>query len=226
MTQEKELKEQVVCNSCNHTTWHKVISSQVLTTSAYDDIGGDDYLGEVESKWDFLQCLGCGTPSVRMKIENENYEEPYVEFYPERTISHHIRRYYVHLPENLSRLYSEVVKTYNQRNLILCAAGTRALLEGICVNKGIYEGPDAKGKTTKSLEGKINGLTSLVPSNIVKNLHGLRFLGNQALHELDVPDKNSIRLAITVIEDIMNIIYDLDYRAQLLFKKTEKNKTG
>jgi hypothetical protein len=224
MEQETNSKEQVICNTCNHRTWHKIIFSQVFITSAYDGYGGDDYLGEVESKWDLLQCLGCGTPSVRMKIENENFEHPYEAFYPERTISNHTAKYYVRLPDNLSHLYFEVINTYNQGSLILCAAGIRALIEGICVNKGIYEGLDEKGKIVKTLEGKINGLTSLVPPNIVRNLHGLRFLGNQALHELDVPDKNGVRLAITVIEDIMNIIYDLDYRSQLLLQKTAKNK--
>lgn len=224
MEQENSSKEQIICNSCNHRTWHKIIFSQVFTTSAYDGYGGDDYLGEINSKWDLLQCLGCGMPSVRMMIGDENDKLSHVEFYPQRTISQHDWKYYVHLPDNLSHLYLEVVNTYNQGNLILCAAGIRALLEGICVNKGIYEGLNEKGKITKSLEGKINGLTSLVPPNIVKNLHGLRFLGNQALHELDMPDQNSVSLAITVIEDIMNVIYELDYRAQLLLNKTAKNK--
>jgi hypothetical protein len=225
MGQEVISKEQVICNSCNHRTWHNIAFSQTFTTSAYDRFGGDDYLGDIDAQWDLLQCMGCGSISVRMIIENENDEHPYVEFYPERTISHHIRKYYVHLPDNLSHLYSEVVATYNKGNLILCSAGLRALLEGICVNKGIYVGPNERGKNTRSLEGKINGLASIVPPGIVKNLHGLRFLGNQALHELDVPNKNDVKLAISVIEDIMNIIYDLDYRAQLLMKKTaKKNK--
>jgi hypothetical protein len=220
MGTETNSKEQVVCNSCNHRTWHSIVFSQSFAISAYDGYGGDDYLGDVDTRWDLLQCMGCGSVSVRMIIENENDEHPYVEFYPERTISHHFGKYYVHLPKNLAHLYSEISATYNRGNLILCSAGLRALLEGICVDKGIYEGPDEKGKSTKSLEGKINGLASIVPPGIVKNLHRLRFLGNQALHELDVPDKNDVKLAISVIEDIMNIIYDLDYRAQLLLKKT------
>jgi len=222
MEQGMSPKEQVVCNSCSHRTWHNIVFSQVFTTSAYDEGWGDDYLGEVNNKWDLLQCQGCGMVSARMSIEIEGDKHPRVEFYPERTISHHIGKYYIHLPNKLSHLYSEVVATYNQGNLILCSAGLRALLEGICIDKRIYEGLDEKGKTTKSLEGKINGLTSIVPPSIVKNLHGLRFLGNQALHELDVPDDDSVNLAISVIEDIMNIIYDLDYRAQLLLKKTAK----
>ena len=223
MEQDMSSREQVVCNSCSHRTWHNIVFSQVFATSAYDEGWGDDYLGEVNNKWDLLQCQGCGMVSARMSIEIKGEKQPYVEFYPERTISHHVRKYYVHLPDKLSHLYSEVVSTYNKGNLILCSAGLRALLEGICINKGIYEGLDEKGKITKSLEGKINGLTSIVPPGIVKNLHGLRFLGNQALHELDVPNDESVDLAISVIEDIMNIIYDLDYRAQLLLKKTAKS---
>lgn len=224
MTEEINQKEQAICNECNHLTWHKVITSHVLTCSTYDGLGGDDYEGEVDSKWDLLQCMGCGSISVRMTIENESFEKPYVTFYPERTIEHHTAKYYVRLPAKLAHLYYEVSDTFNKKNLILCSAGLRALLEGICVDKGIFEGPNEKGKTTKSLEGKINGLTSIVPPSIVKNLHGLRFLGNQALHELDAPNKSDIQLAINVIEDIMNIIYELDYKAQLLMIKTQKKK--
>lgn len=220
METETNSKEQVVCNSCKHRTWHSIIFSRPFLISGYDGYGGDDYLGNVETQWDLLQCMGCGSISARMVMEDEYDEHPYVEFYPERTISHHVGKYYVHLPENLAHLYSEITATYNRGNLILCSAGIRALLEGICIDKGIGSGPDEKGKSTKSLEGKINGLASIVPPGIVKNLHGLRFLGNQALHELDIPDKNDVKLAISVIEDIMNIIYDLDYRAQLLLEKT------
>jgi uncharacterized protein DUF4145 len=224
MTEENNQKEQVLCNECKHRTWHKVIASHVLTCSTYDGLGGDDYEGEVDSKWDLLQCMGCGAPCVRLTIEIEGFEDPYMEFYPTRTIDHHAKKHYVHLPDKLTRLYYEVINTYNQKNLLLCSAGLRALLEGICVDKEITEGPNEKGKVTKSLEGRINGLTSIVPVGIVKNLHGLRFLGNRGLHDLDVPNESGVRLAITVIEDIMNVIYELDYNAQLLMKSTQSKK--
>lgn len=223
MTEETNPKEQIICNQCKHRTWHKVVTSHVLTCSTYDGLGGDDYETEVDSKWDLLQCMGCGAPSVRLTLEIEGLD-PYIEFYPARTVDHHTKKRYVHLPDKLTHLYYEVINTYNQKNLLLCSAGLRALLEGICVDKGITEGPNEKGKVTKSLEGRINGLSSIVPVGIVKNLHGLRFLGNRVLHDLDVPNESGVRLAITVIEDIMNVIYELDYNAQLLMKSTQNKK--
>ena len=126
---------------------------------------------------------------------------------------------YLHLPEHLDSLYIEVVRSLNVRNFILCAGGIRALLEGICVDKGITKGLNKEGRTVRNLEGKINGLTDFVPLGIVKNLHGLRFLGNQALHELEIPDESELRLALNVVEDILNIVYDFDYRSQALFEK-------
>lgn len=222
MSEETINKEQIICNECNHRTWHRVICSHVLTSSAYDGFGGDDYLGEGKRKWDILQCMGCGSVSIReSSVEEINF--PYVIFYPERNIHHHRAKYFVRLPENLTRLYYEVCHTYNQKKLLLCAAGLRALLEGICNDKEIAEGPNNNGKITKSLEGKINGLASIVPASIVKNLHGLRFLGNQALHELEVPSQSDVTLALSVVEDIMNIIYELDYKAQLLTKNLKKD---
>lgn len=224
MTEETNQKEQVICNECKHRTWHKVITSHVLTCSTYDGLGGDDYEGEVDSKWDLLQCMGCGAPSARVTIEIEGFEAPYMEYYPPRNIYHQTKKHYVHLPDKLAHLYYEVVNAYNQKNLLLCSAGLRALLEGICVDKGITEGPNERGEITKSLEGRINGLASIVPVGIVKNLHGLRFLGNRVLHDLEMPNESGVRLAINVIEDIMSVIYELDYKAQLLMKATQTKK--
>ena len=98
------------------------------------------------------------------------------------------------------------------------------MLEGICVNKGIERGMTASGQIKETLEGKINGLETIVPANIVKNLHGLRFLGNQALHELEVSPKSDLELALTVIEDILNVVYDLDYKAGVLHKNMQRRK--
>ena len=106
------------------------------------------------------------------------------------------------------------MRCFNSHNYLLCTAGLRALLEGVCADKGITSGPNKEGKIVKNLEGKINGLIDLVPMGIVENLHSLRFLGNQALHELEKPEEPELKLALQVLEDILNIVYDLDYRAQ------------
>lgn len=61
-------------------------------------------------------------------------------------------------------------------------------------------------------------MKSLLPVNIVRNLHGFRFIGNRAVHELEAPDKSELGLAIDVIEDLLNFLYSLDYKASILGK--------
>ena len=106
---------------------------------------------------------------------------------------------------------------------MLCAGGLRALLEGICVDQGVRKGPTARGKTSSTLEGKINGLKGLenVPASIVNSLHGFRFLGNTALHELERPHVEDLAMAIEVMEDVMNIIYELDYKSARLYRRVK-----
>ena len=61
-------------------------------------------------------------------------------------------------------------------------------------------------------------MTAVLPSNIVENLHGFRFIGNDAVHELESPTEFALTLALDVIEDILNFLYALDYKADLLEK--------
>jgi hypothetical protein len=52
-------------------------------------------------------------------------------------------------------------------------------------------------------------------------------LGNQALHELEPPDKQDVALAIDIIEDVLNVVYELDYKSALLLERTKnRGKKG
>jgi hypothetical protein len=83
----------------------------------------------------------------------------------------------------------------------------RALVEGISADRGI---------AGRNLEEKIDGMATLLPHNIVKNLHNFRFMGNKAVHELEPPREFEVTLALNVIEDILNFLYELDYKAKML----------
>ena len=61
-------------------------------------------------------------------------------------------------------------------------------------------------------------MTAVLPANIVENLHGFRFIGNDAIHKLEAPAEFEISLALDIIEDILNFLYGLDYKASLLEK--------
>ncbi len=218
-TVSNENKERILCNSCGLATWHLFLFGQEVARPVDSTDANEEYF--YTERWDVLQCMGCEEITIR---ETDVFpwleeDEAVYTFYPERTREHHKLKKYYRFPNNLETLYVEVVNAINKNSLLLCAAGLRALLEGLCENQGIKEGVNEQGKITKSLEGKINGLKSIVPAGIVKNLHGLRFLGNQALHELEIPSKDDLKLALTVIEDIFNIVYDLNYKSQLLYDK-------
>lgn len=158
-------------------------------------------------------CAGCDTCTLEDKYSAEymvRADGEYIYesiFHPKRSQTTRPSKHFQRLPVKLKLLYGEVMSSFNERLHLLCAAGLRALAEGICADKGI------KGK---NLEDKIDGMKRLLPASIVKNLHSFRFIGNKALHELAAPSDFELGLAIDVIEDILNFLYDLDYKAKML----------
>jgi hypothetical protein len=62
--------------------------------------------------------------------------------------------------------------------------------------------------------------------SIKNNLHGIRFLGNDATHELDSLSRDEIMIAIEIMEDVLNYIYELDYKSSRIFQIiNEKHQT-
>lgn len=220
----------VECNSCGGDTWHHLLYTRSIMIPVIEEeqIGPDEIaqskIGEVEERWELFQCLGCD--SITVKIGKEDFDDGimYLTYLPERASYQRQKRQYRAIPDEIQKIYVEVVSAFNIRAPILCAGGLRALLEGICKDKGIERGTTESGQVRATLEGKINGLVAIVPKNIAENLHSVRFFGNLAMHELDVPSRDELDLAITVMEDVMNVIYDLDYQADLLNRKADRLK--
>lgn len=128
---------------------------------------------------------------------------------PKREMKEIKHKRFLHLDTKLAAIYFEVILSFNAESRILCAIGLRALLEGICAEKEI------DGKT---LYQKIDGLKAFLPINIVESLHSFRFMGNVAAHQLQPPKRDELQLAIEVIEDLLNFLYDLEYKVQRLPK--------
>jgi hypothetical protein len=128
-------------------------------------------------------------------------------FFPKRTEHNLKAKNYTQLPKRLENLYKEIIAAFNNETPILCAIGIRALIEGICFDHEI---------TGRNLEKKIEGMTVILPKNIVANLHNLRFMGNEAAHELNSPPQKELQMAIDICEDLLNYLYELDYKASNL----------
>ena len=210
----------IFCNSCLNVTRHENLRG-------YEEARPT---GEVVD-WQIVQCAGCENISFYrlQKIEVEGGWEATGEgIYPPRL--YRKPKDYADMPANLDQLYRETISAFNESSLLFSAGGLRALVEGICAHQGVTDGPKRDGNTgqyqTKngqvvrgdSLECRIEGLAErnvLLPRQATF-LHEHRLLGNRALHELDVPDKQTLGTALTILEHVMEGLYNLQAQADAL----------
>jgi hypothetical protein len=204
-------------------TWHDVKASHAKRFDLEDY--PNMWVDFAAAKYEIWECRGCEDALfleswlTSEDVDPDEGPQPSESVYPPRDEKHLKPKDYVQLPTALEAIYEEIVRAFNDRCHVLCAIGLRALLEGICDDKGIKSGPDGKGKTTTRIEGKINGLAALAPPTIVKNLHAFRFLGNQAAHELKVPSEKSLAFALEVMEDVLSALYELNYKSSRLLEQ-------
>jgi len=214
------------CNKCGQDMNHQVLmdyceNGTVILDSDYDfRYGKIDYTGNFRNDYQIIKCSGCDTISYR----NYNYFSEYQndfdndgtweERYP--MLVRRIKKELKYLPSTLTQIYEEVIMTYNNEGFILCAAGIRAILEGICKDKGIAHG-NLFEKIKKMSE---QGLVSKQHENILQKL---RFLGNDAIHDLQIPTKEEIDAALDIIEHIIESFYEILGKASILKQKEKSN---
>ncbi len=213
---ESENSKRIYCNNSRQQTNHVLRGEHSGTYG-----GGEEEYGFWEQcVYRLWTCAGCDTGVLEDSWTdagsldqhgNQVYKSTY---HPRRSRVDLSVKWYKQLPENLFHIYSECIHSFNAGLHLLCAGGLRALIEGICQDKKV---------TGISLEKRIDNLVSHLPKNIVTSLHGFRFMGNEALHELSAPNAEDLRVALDVCEDLLNFLYELDYKAKLLpRKKTNK----
>jgi len=159
-------------------------------------------------------CAGCETGVLEVKesdsesFENDGSTEFRVKHFPKRLRSGVEPKRFKKLGRTLKQIYMETIESFNSESLLLTTAGIRALLEGVCEDKGV---------SGRNLASKINNLKTILPSqNIIDALHHFRFIGNDAVHKLKAPEAENVRLAIKVMEDLLSYLYDLEYNAKRL----------
>lgn len=125
--------KRIYCNRCKDETNHVLRGSH------------SRYYSEDEGLWEefihrFWTCAGCETGTLEVAWtatgmydgEKEIYEYSY---HPARGCQDLVQKVFRHLPKPLATIYREVVDAYNHRLHLLCAAGLRILIEGICQDK-------------------------------------------------------------------------------------------
>jgi hypothetical protein len=203
---------------------------------SYDSRFSDDEAGvDAGATNDFFKCAGCEDPTLRTNSWfSEAPGENTVTFYPPRGFQDNFRTPKVF--EGLTyggpvdAAYRQTISAFNQKLLILAGAGVRLLLEGVCKDRGIIDGEvvNEKGdkRRSKELQGKINGMAEkgLVTSQQAEFLHQIRFIGNDAAHDLDQPTLNHVAMALDIVEHLMEQVYDHPAKAKLLAARQRPKK--
>jgi hypothetical protein len=190
------------CNSCDRKTHHTVEGENSYTSN-------DDY-NQYKVSHQIVKCKGCDTISFRKEyhdydgaFQQEDGEWDYpltVDTYP-KEIKEGVKQRY--LPDLVSEIYSETCTAYSQGSLVLAGIGLRATIEAICNDQKI---------SGKELSTRINNLASqgLISKKDSSRLHSIRFLGNDAAHEIAKPSLRAFKAALVIVEHLLTTVYVLD----------------
>lgn len=227
---DKKQTTKVYCMKCRQTTNHTIVGEHELMER------NDDF--DLLLVWAILLCAGCESVTF---MEKSTFSEDYnpqtdaydssIRYYPERDEHALPVKPFNNVPKKLRRIYREVIDAFNRDICMLCAAGLRALVEGICADRKVKRGPVKNRQSGKvnqktNLEGKINGLVDrgFVTKRHATILHKHRFLGNEALHDLEAPTRESLTAAIEIVEHTLENIYELSHTAKRVRRRKQPRK--
>lgn len=200
----------VSCRSCARGTRHRVLYE--LKDRVRSDIFHDVYT------WQVVRCLGCDTMGFRHQHDDFDSVKELAD--GSTTHSTTSKRYPLALngrqalgipffsaPRLIRQVYQQTISAYAGDSPILAGIGLRATIEAVCNEQKI---------SGNSLEKRIDQLykTGLISNGDKRRLHAIRFLGNDAAHEIREPKEDELRVALDIVDHLINSVYILEYRAK------------
>lgn len=199
------MKDEIIwsdCRSCKRETKHTVLgkTSNVTPPELYHD----------ETKYFLLECNGCTTVSFRKEYHDyesyrqtgpDDYEHDIsVEVFPHSIKNHSPIDSLFEIPGIVESIYKESLLAIQEGALTLAGLGLRATIEAICNDKKV------KGK---NLQVRINAMnrSGMISKSDAERLHAIRFMGNDAAHEIKKAKENSILIALKIIEHVLLSVY-------------------
>lgn len=201
MEQGKKIKN--FCNECHHETWHDVL----FVENTYDS----DNFFELWQDYGVLQCRGCDTVCFRIDttdsasydiddetgkwiqiIDTKNYPSTNKSLKP-------IENIYA-VPNKISEIYTETIKAITNECYTLAGIGLRTTVEAICLHENI---------SGRNLDAKIKKLVTngFISKDDADKLHAIRLIGNDAAHDMEVPARNKLIVALRIIEHLISTKY-------------------
>lgn len=199
------IKKDSYCRRCNYETNHTVL---------HEERDDEDY--DCIILYMIVKCDGCDTISFRKEyVDFENsYPNDYnkwepeviVNIYPQATIKQKLEDIYI-LPEKIRIVYSEAINAFNTNCFLLTGVAFRAIIEAICMEKNI-QGKDLARKIDNLVKQK------LITEKEAQRLHAIRFIGNDSVHEMNIPEKEKLLIVLSIIEHLLNNLYIIDYQSR------------
>jgi hypothetical protein len=198
------------CSECKRYTNSKILFSH---THREDDDGFG-----FEEIYKVVECCGCERIRFRFETTNDSmvHEEDgqYCNYYDVENYPLHLENgykplTYLHLlPTRIRTVYTETIQALKVKSYLLAAVGFRTIIEAICIENEI------KG----SLEAKIKNLakTKLITEKEESRLHSIRFLGNDSVHEMLVPDETKLFIVLDIVEHLLKNLYIIDNASKSL----------
>jgi len=190
------------CYRCGKHTNHIVLAEKAIRSNPdYEDPWGEDHY--------FGQCAGCDAITYAISSWHEHDWNSHTgvmdstwKTYPRADTARQSMADKHHLPGKISSIYQEVIGAMNAQLPVLAAIGLRTLIEAICRERNI-----AVGNLEKLIDGlATSGVLSTAQASI---LHGHRFLGNLAAHEVVSPKPRELIAAMEIAETVLRTIYVL-----------------
>lgn len=194
------------CASCDRKTFHQSLHSHVHSEFEY----------RMDTIHQMLKCRGCHTVSFRKVVrdyqsaypvdENDWHVPEDVTNYPSVLEGHTELADVWEIPPVVRDIYTQSVQAIKEQSNTLAGIGLRATIEAICNDQSIA------GRT---LEKRIDALAKggLISQKDAERIHAIRFLGNDAAHEIKRADPRNLLIALRIIEHLLVNIYILDSEA-------------
>ena len=190
------------CNECHHETWHDVLFVKEKSYS-------NDYV-EGWQDYGVLQCCGCNT--VCFRINTYDFESFDIDEFGKQIPSINITNYpptnnslkpienIYAVPNEIREIYNETIKSIANGCYTLAGIGLRKTVEAICSHEKISD---------TYLKAKIESLVTngFISKDDADKLHAIRFMGNDAAHDVEVPTKNKLVIALRIIEHLISTKY-------------------
>lgn len=205
------------CQGCGRATYHKTLAQ----VSGSDD--NEDGSIQVWDTYRVVQCLGCHTVSFchdsscseDMDVDPKTGDMVLVvtkKLYPSRVAGRSELRDAYFLPHGVYRVYQEALGALANDLRIAAGFGIRAIVEAVCADHKIVG---------KDLQVKIDQLLAkgLITKDGAVILHGLRFMGNDAVHEMKIHTDEEMHAAFNVAENLLQNFYIIPKHAEKLPKK-------